>query len=438
MMIRNTGALAAIAGLTLAAAAAPAARAADFAGECCADLEERIAELETTAARKGNRKVSLAITGHVHQAIMFWDDGGETNAYIVDVQNDQSNFGFLGEAAISSDLTAGFSILIRLQDSLSGEVSQNDDDTDLAPLLLWEANWFLDSSALGRVTVGRASRVSDGAPEQDLSETGLAGYSGAQDVGGGMALRRSADGALIDIGWGDLISHFNGDTANLVRYDTPTFAGFTLSASWGEDDIWDVGGTYEGSFGGFQVAAALAYTEITDENGAFGDPGELDNNIVVGSLAVLHEPSGLNALVAAGQQSFETAVLDNDGAVRKPADANFIYAKLGWIANFSSLGHTAFYGEYGHWKDFASAGADAALIAQLDGTGGGAIRLTGNEVTVWGLGVVQRIEAADMDIYLSYRNRDAEFDLVNGAGAAVAANGLEQLHTVLVGSDIRF
>jgi hypothetical protein len=33
--------------------------AADLGGNCCADLEERIAELESTTARKGNRKVSL-------------------------------------------------------------------------------------------------------------------------------------------------------------------------------------------------------------------------------------------------------------------------------------------------------------------------------------------------------------------------------------------
>ncbi len=39
------------------------AEAADFGGNCCADLEERIAELEATTARKGNRKVSLSVYG---------------------------------------------------------------------------------------------------------------------------------------------------------------------------------------------------------------------------------------------------------------------------------------------------------------------------------------------------------------------------------------
>lgn len=430
--------------VTAAAAAAFAyaplteAEAADFGGDCCADLEERVAELEATTARKGNRKVSLTISGHVNEAVMFWDDGGESNAYIVDTQNDQSNFSFSGDAAISPDLTAGFSILIRLQDSLSGEVSQDDDDTGLDPLLLWEANWFLESRRLGKVTVGLASRVSDGAPEQDLSETGLAGYAGVQDVGGGMALRRSSDGSLVDVGWGDIYSHFNGDTANIVRYDTPSLGGFVLSASWGEDDIWDIGASCEGKLGSFALAGAIAYTEATDENGAFGDPGEPDYSIVVGSVALLHEPSGLNALISAGQQSFDNAVVDSDGATRNVSDAKFIYAKLGWITNLNSFGHTAFYGEYGLFEDFVSAGADAALVAQLDGSGGNAVRITGNDATVWGLGVVQRIEAADMDLYLGYRHHEADFDLVNAAGAKVADQSIDGFDTVIVGSNINF
>lgn len=58
--------------------AAPAS-AADLGGDCCADLEERIAELEATTARKGNRKVTLTISGWVNEAVFFWDDGVERN-----------------------------------------------------------------------------------------------------------------------------------------------------------------------------------------------------------------------------------------------------------------------------------------------------------------------------------------------------------------------
>ena len=77
--------------------------AADLGGDCCADLEERIAELEATTARKGNRKVSLSVSGHVNHAVLFWDDGHERNAYVVGNKNDQSNFSFTGDAEIATD-----------------------------------------------------------------------------------------------------------------------------------------------------------------------------------------------------------------------------------------------------------------------------------------------------------------------------------------------
>src|SRR5471030_1154146 len=51
---------------------APSA-AADLGDSCCADLEERIAELEAITVRKGNRKVSLTVTGYVTKQVMFWN-----------------------------------------------------------------------------------------------------------------------------------------------------------------------------------------------------------------------------------------------------------------------------------------------------------------------------------------------------------------------------
>ncbi len=87
---------------SIAIGATRAADAADLGGDCCADLEERIAELEATAVRKGNRKVSLTITGYVTKQIMFWDDGVERNAYISDIGPTQAtNFRLTGAAAIA-------------------------------------------------------------------------------------------------------------------------------------------------------------------------------------------------------------------------------------------------------------------------------------------------------------------------------------------------
>ena len=42
------------------------AKAADLGGDCCSDLEERVAELEATTVRKGNKKVSVTLYGQVN------------------------------------------------------------------------------------------------------------------------------------------------------------------------------------------------------------------------------------------------------------------------------------------------------------------------------------------------------------------------------------
>ena len=84
------------------------AAAADLGGDCCADLEERIAELEATTARKGNRKVSLTVSGWVNEAVFFWDDGNERNVYVGTNFVEQSRVRFLGEAKINADWSAGY------------------------------------------------------------------------------------------------------------------------------------------------------------------------------------------------------------------------------------------------------------------------------------------------------------------------------------------
>ena len=98
--------------------------AADLGGDCCADLEERIAELEATTARKGNRKVTLTVTGWVNEAVFFWDDGVERNVYIGTNSMEQSRVQFVGEAKITDDVSAGYRLEIGVNTIPSSGFSQ--------------------------------------------------------------------------------------------------------------------------------------------------------------------------------------------------------------------------------------------------------------------------------------------------------------------------
>ena len=94
----------------MSASGSTSAFAADLGGNCCADLEERIAELEATTARKGNRKVSLTISGWVSQQVMWWDDGHERNVYVTDTGSVSigTHVKFSGQATIVPGWSAGY------------------------------------------------------------------------------------------------------------------------------------------------------------------------------------------------------------------------------------------------------------------------------------------------------------------------------------------
>src|SRR6187397_2746459 len=99
--LRNVGCLtvaAAFWAMGLGVFVQQSAKAADLGGDCCADLEERVAELEATTVRKGNKKVSVTLYGQVNRAALFWDDGAESNAYVVDNNYESSRFGLKGSA----------------------------------------------------------------------------------------------------------------------------------------------------------------------------------------------------------------------------------------------------------------------------------------------------------------------------------------------------
>ena len=123
-------ALFAAAGMFVGGVAMPSAKAADLGGDCCADLEERVAELEATTARKGNRKMSLTITGQVHRFVLWWDDGRMSRTYYgLDNTNSSSRFTFLGSARVNPSVTMGFEIMIEIEaGGTSSKVSQVDED----------------------------------------------------------------------------------------------------------------------------------------------------------------------------------------------------------------------------------------------------------------------------------------------------------------------
>src|SRR5262245_8636164 len=112
-------------------------QAADLGGNCCADLEERIAELEATTVRKGNRKMSLTISGQVDRVVVWYDDGRFSRTYYgLDNTNSSSRYIMAGSAKVTPKLSMGFEIMIEIEaGGTSSKVNQLDEDGKLTAFI---------------------------------------------------------------------------------------------------------------------------------------------------------------------------------------------------------------------------------------------------------------------------------------------------------------
>ena len=458
------------------------AQAADLGGNCCADLEERIADLEATTARKGNRKMSLTITGQVHRMTLWYDDGHRSDTYWgLDNTNSSSRFSFTGTAKVTPTVSMGFDITIEIEaGGTSSKVNQFDEDGKLGGQInggfgasfnaanvdayfgdARRAAWWIEDTRYGRLTVGRYE--SAGAITTiDLAGIG-AGASASVVLVNGAFLIRGPQGQYLATTFANL-----GDPAanqgrtELIRWDSPTWQGFILSASIGEaGDYWGVMLRYANEFNGVRVAAGIGYEDATDRftanscvpiaNIAFAPapgPGQsaacvnppgagpanlVDNGEVKAwgaGLSLLHVPSGLFA-----QGHYMVANYDDPrapltqtttywGQVLGHKDSMQWLIQAGITKNWFGFGNTALYAEYSRNNDWGAGVGNGRNFSAAAIPGAVAVNgVTDTNMNVWGLGVTQNLDAAATELYLGWRHFDPEIKCTGAATAVGACAG---------------
>lgn len=365
--------LAGVSGAAIIAYAA-SADAADLSGACCADLEERIAELEATTARKGTKKVSLSVYGQLSKSLLFWDVEDFDGQVVTENSAAETFVGFGGSAKIADDWKAGFVLEIGAggYEGISPAIG-----ADTNGLYTRNAALYLEGP-VGRVTLGHFHTATDGIAEISTANTAVAARM--------LSLR-----PLVGPQVGEVLDLFDGTRADIVRYDTPLMYGFRASAAWsggaGDVDFWDVALRYAGEAGGFQFAAGVGYREglTVPSVGVLTD----ELKVLSGSASVKHVASGLFVSGAVGQ-------LEVDGI---DEDLRGYHGQGGIEIKFTSLGATTLFAEYAK-----------AEVSGID-----------EDFTLWGGGVVQAIDAAALDVFLSVRQIEVDDvdGLVGQAGARI-------------------
>ncbi len=101
-----------------------------------------------------------------------------------------------------------------------------------------------------------------GLEEQKGHLYGMARATPHEFLGASEIAKARADGDALARGINNLKYRWNdaqpcGEPQEGVKYNSPTLAGFTQSAAWGEDDQYDAALRYAGEFGGIRVAGGL-------------------------------------------------------------------------------------------------------------------------------------------------------------------------------------
>jgi len=216
-------------------------------------------------------------------------------------------------------------------------------------------------------------------------------YSSISDIVAGIQFRTSNGKELTGIRVSDAFNDQDGlSRQSRVRYDTPSFYGFSLAGSAVSNQREDAALFWGGQGLGFKAAAAAAVS----------NPNQNNTNLRYdGSFSILHEKTGLNLTLSGG-------ILDKEAQ----DSATNLYAKLGWITNFFDFGATSFGVDYTNSQNASGEGDKGYSV---------------------GAAVVQSLDKFATELYFQYRLYSLDRDSDNGPS-------VENINAGTVGARVKF
>jgi len=434
------------------------AQAADLGGDCCADLEERIAELEATTVRKGNKKVSVQLYGKMNRFVASWDDGAEQNTYVDNNSYSSTRFGLRGSAKIQGDWSGGYRLEVEDRTALSKDTNQYapGDDPEFGELRTRHSYMYVANKNLGELRWGLTS-----SPKDDITKDTHVGGEIIDTMASDFYLNRAfflrpqgfnSESGLSVYDWSDIQRCYSSSSAvfdcstrrNMVVvqskkfFETAKGTGLWFNWGWGEDDIWSTAARYKGEWDNWKIGGGIAYESFADERVNAGGGGlagfKRDIQEWGASAGIKHKPTGLFVFSAYASSEDNDSNTINAGVftgssmpVMEAWDV-----EIGIQKEFVALGDSTLWGGYtqaddgiggfGATRSIAPGNIPSVLVPT---------EITGSHTEKWYVAFDQELEAAAMSLYIVYQHIEGDLDLVDSALNPVNApiDGFDVIYT---------
>lgn len=350
---------------------------------------------------------------NINRALMHASDGFQKDTYFVDNTSQSTRAGLSGEKSMDACTKVGGKLELEFVSASSSAVSQlnknassvfasntgagtiQTDPTENLGAKIRQADTWI-SGEFGKLSLGHGSMAAWTAVASDLSGTAATiSTVGNTTNGGGLYFHQQGSAAKVvntDPQVNTVFSAYDGlgSRQSRVRYDSPVFAGFSLSGFiyGGAVDstirntanyvkyVSDLALRYNHSFSGVKVQAAVSGARSSKAD-------KLRNGKVFnGSLAALHESSGLNIALNFGSNKPDTFTTGTNEKTKKLSRV-----QLGLISKLNSYGPTKFVVDYAHAKH----------AVENDSKG-----------KAYGLGVVQELKKINSEAYVTVRQMKFE------------------------------
>ena len=352
-----------------------------------------------------NDTASVTLSGHFNKAVLWMSDGAASRVSIVGNNNSRTR----GRIVVKGKLNEAVNYVALsewgMESNTSNTVSASDPSTSASTPEVGSDAQFdqrhtmirMGHKSFGSIRLGQTSEANDGITENNMTGASDVVYGGNTVVGNGIHLRQDGATVASSTTVGHMISgNGEGGRTDTIRYDTPSFGGFSAAASFQADQSTSYGLRYGGKFGGIKVAAGYGGTV----EGGSGSSTEFAQG---GSIAIGHD-SGLSLRASGGYAKQKANNADGHWTVSVGG---------GYKANLIAAGSTNFAVDW-------TRSANGSTSTSATGT-------DADEIDLFSVGLEQETDAG-VKFYLGYQVFMAEQGAVD----------FDNVSTVMAGTKVFF